>query len=283
MSTSTTADALDQREDPDRVFYATGILIDKDALQAEQDYHRGRLARALVVGGGSGTLLGLKVSYVQTPIEEIAVSAGLAVDRVGRLVELPGDACIRLDRWYASLTAADVRLYPSNTVSTVLGATVTFGAVIADVYLRFAACERGKTPAFATGPFDSIDAVAPSRLRDGWELKLVPRAEEGVPPVPRNPWADLAGIAAPADRSRKLHDLIVSGAPVDPGSDNAALPAPWQPTFRNGVFLARVVLPAGAPATVGATPARTADPVQVIDRDRTFVYSTGALAALLGV
>jgi hypothetical protein len=42
-----------------------------------------------------------------------------------------------------------------------------FNGVIADVFLNFVVCERGKTPAFASGPFDALDAIAPSRLRDG--------------------------------------------------------------------------------------------------------------------
>ena len=41
---STTDDTLDQSLEAERLFYATGILLDKEAFQAEQDYHRGRLA-----------------------------------------------------------------------------------------------------------------------------------------------------------------------------------------------------------------------------------------------
>ena len=45
--------------------------------------------------------------------------------------------------------------------------------------------QRGKTPAFAVGPFDATDAVVPSRLRDEYELRLVPRPHGTVvPPVP---------------------------------------------------------------------------------------------------
>ena len=38
-------DSLAEVEGPDRVNYATGVLLNAEDFQAEQDYHRGRLAR----------------------------------------------------------------------------------------------------------------------------------------------------------------------------------------------------------------------------------------------
>jgi hypothetical protein len=39
--------------------------------------------------------------------EEVRVAPGLVVDRLGRLVEVPRDACLRLDRWWETTEQAD--------------------------------------------------------------------------------------------------------------------------------------------------------------------------------
>ena len=51
----------------------------------------------------------------------------------------------------------------------------------ADIFLAFHPCERGYTPAFASGPFDALDASQPSRVRDAYELTLVPRPKPESP------------------------------------------------------------------------------------------------------
>ena len=52
--------------DPLRVSYATGRMLGVEDFQAEQTYHRGRLARVLGAALGTGTLSGLKVT-LSTP------------------------------------------------------------------------------------------------------------------------------------------------------------------------------------------------------------------------
>jgi hypothetical protein len=184
-------DALIDAETRDRLYYAMGVLLDANDFDAEQAYHRGRLARALAYLHGFGTAAGLKAGYkppTPTPdAEEITVDAGLAVDPFGRLVEVPNDACLKLDRWYwqdgisddqfGVIDSAHFNLSPGTVGAPANG-------VVADLFLRFRNCQRGKTPAFAVGPFDATDAVVPSRLRDDYELRLVPRATNppAVPP-----------------------------------------------------------------------------------------------------
>jgi hypothetical protein len=283
-TTPDTLDAkLDTREDLDRVFYETGIALDKNSFRADQDYHRGRLARALAFQSGAGTLSGLKVTW-DTPTDEIMVSKGIAVDRVGRLVEIRQDACIRLPRWLEGWKTSELRFYNATQAAAAVGGTPPAG-VIADVYLRFAVCERGFTPAFATGPFDSLDAVAPSRLRDAYELKLIARAED-TPPLPVNRWASLKG-ATDTNRKQLVHDAIVGGyQPIDPTAPNSALPTDNATDSKfyfdpNAVFLARVVVPATANASPDGPPARTTDAPLIVDGDRPFIYTTNALAMLL--
>jgi len=114
---STRADPLQGAQTRDRVAYAMGVLLDADAFGAEQTYHRGRLARALAYLHGSGTVAGLRVEW-QGAIapgagnpgreERLVVHPGMAVDRLGRMIEVPRDACIRLQNWYLNQSDSDL-------------------------------------------------------------------------------------------------------------------------------------------------------------------------------
>ncbi len=172
---------------PERVNYAIGVLLDAEDFLDEQTYHRGRLAKALKHLVGFGTLAGLRVI---PPADgdaelELQVAPGLAVDRYGRLVEIGAPQCIRLARWFAAQSTpallAAIQRSPRVKVDV---------AVVVDVFLSADACPVGKTPAFATGPYDALDAVTPARLADAFQLQLVPR-DEGPPnpiPAPQNFW-----------------------------------------------------------------------------------------------
>jgi hypothetical protein len=107
---------------------------------------------------------------------------------------------------------------------------------------------------------------------------------EGAPPLPVNPWPDLAAEADPAARRLALHNAILDSfnTPVHrrDGQDElvplAEHAAGQDPT---SVFLARFVIPAAA----GSPPLRTAGPIVPNNDSRTFVYPIGALARWIGV
>lgn len=273
---------------PDRVYYAEGVLLDASDFGAEQSYHRGRLARVLSYLHGSGTAAGLEVVWEEKlepdddpdwPAgreERLRVTPGLAVDRLGRLVEVGRDWCLRLQSWYDSREAAELNAAFDGDA----------GFVIADVFLRFVPCERGRTPAFASGPFDALDAAVPSRVRDAFDLELVPR-KEVEPPLPESPWDDLtAGTVE--QRRENLHNALLAawreGTSFLDGQGNL-LPEVEHPegVDPSSVFLARVRIPAGPPPGQGKPPARTSAAVEVDNLGRRFVYPSGALAAWLGI
>lgn len=301
---STQKDPLEELIDPDRVFYATGVLLDAADFRAEQDYHRGRLARALAYLHGSGTVAGLRVEYQTEPVEdapdaeEIVVHPGIAIDRFGRIIELPRPACIRLDRWYQGIaerenngtstddkdTVADlIKAFHESPIHGVDAAAVT--GVVADVFLRFVPCERGKTPAFATGPFDALNAVQPSRLRDAYELKLVLR-EEAEPQLPSNGWPDFNNLE-PNTWVEAAQEAIFNSYPASDVDNDQNPERALEYTARqkrdgdrSSVFLARVVIPANSPVDQNTAPARTNDPVVVENQRRLFVYRARMLARL---
>ncbi|HEU0013950.1 MAG TPA: hypothetical protein VFQ45_09720 [Longimicrobium sp.] len=300
-----TRDPLVDRElRPDRLHYATGAMLDSGDFLAEQLYHRGRLARALLLLHGPGTVAGLRVRVEtvtpekkdpqagtfappEQPYERVRVLPGAAIDRLGRLVEVPASACLRLERWMENLSAADRSnaLYWSADAGSphhAAGPPVDaerWGRwrgqyLLADLYLRFHACERGKTPAFATGPYDALDAVQPSRVRDGYELKLY---AQPFPELPPDPWA-----AVEADPRAVQERVLDGGYPTDAsmweggGRHDPARPAHYpsaaDPT---AVLLARLFIP------VLESGARdTAVTVRVDNHARPWAYPAPALARL---
>src|SRR3954464_7895234 len=144
---ATQTDPILASKTADRVFYAEGVMLSADDFMAEQTYHRGRLARSLLNLCGFGTVAGLNVSIVPPgadhPDETVQVTAGLAIDRAGRVIEVTREACLRLQRWFDEPSLTD-SLTPAFKPT---GATD--GSVKVDVFLTFHECERGRTPAFA--------------------------------------------------------------------------------------------------------------------------------------
>ena len=291
---------------PDRVFYATGVLLDAEDFNAEQIYHRSRLARALVYLHGSGTVAGLKVGYEppedpdspEDLKEEIIVDPGVAIDRLGRLIEVPRTACIRLNPWYAGQEADDLRqayhegvTIPAHTEEDENGDDQLVGehqvnGVVADVFIRFVACGRGKTPAFASGPFDAIDAVQPSRLRDAYKLKLFLRKKtegeegQGQLPLPETFW--------PTDKAELTEAIFGVWKLTARDEQNRLEPLNEHLAGQDAsyLFLARVVIPTEDLTELdadGRPRRRREEKVEIINEIRPFVYSTAALARLAGL
>ncbi len=295
------ADPLYARPLPERPVYATGMLLDASDFADEQTYHRGRLARALAQLAGGGTLAGLRVSY-QSAIEagpgqrpeEIRVEPGVAVDRLGRLIELPRPACLRLVPWFAAQGAVDggdsLRLAAYGGLDRFTsarlvaeGGALPARAVVADVFVRFVGCAQGYTPSFATGPYDALDAVATSRLRDAYELLLVLRpglddAFDGLP----DRGLDLAAIADPTERQARLHDAVLDAYPPSgrAGSPDELEPLREHPdgVDRSAVYLARVLLPVDA----ADPPVRNAEAVRVDNWRRRFVPAISMISRWIG-
>jgi hypothetical protein len=329
---STRPDPLEDRDlRPDRLHYATGAMLDRDDFLSEQLYHRGRLARALASLHGSGTVAGLRVEVrpLGETEETLNVTPGLAVDRMGRLVEVPRPACLRLGRWMEHLSRTDRSALVAARYDLRPGSPIRTGApgpddpqhelterqrafaqknpppkppkdpnedappkdepapewagwgngyVVADVFLGFTACERGKTPAFATGPFDALDAVQPSRVRDGYELTLAPRAVAVAPP---DPWKDVVGAGVEARmRAAQRHIMDHGWREGDDEWQDRTTMAPGEEhppeADPSSVFLARLFIPVAIDGVSRDLDRR----VLVNNHLRRFVYPGPALAWL---
>jgi len=298
---STSDDPLVAQPRAVRPAYATGQLLDAQDFTDEQIYHRGRLARALAFLAGDGTLAGLGVAYVPAAagqVEEIRVSPGVAVDRLGRLVELPRPACLRLQPWYDARFAVDGGDTLTQSAYGNLGRFVSpraiddalalpARAVVADVFLRFAACDASVAPSFAEGPFDALNAVSINRLRDAYELLLIPRVglDDAYTGLPLPPAAAVLGDPGGAAAARRdaMQDAVLQayGASGRAGGDGGIAPSPELPpdTDPTAIFLARVLLPVGA----ADPPARTAAVPSVDNWSRLFLPAASLFAQWAGL
>lgn len=284
-----TPDPLLRLTTSDRLNYSTGELLGADDFRDEQTYHRRQLAQALLHYQGSGTLAGLRVVAEHQPgadatTDEVVlrVRPGLALDRAGRLIEVPREACLRLRRWFDYLAAQAPESDAPDAGD--LRTALRDEAVVVDVFLAFHPCERGYTPAFASGPFDALDASQPSRVRDAYELLLVPRSEPELPGA-FDPWAGISGdtpeerLSAARKASLEAWDTLKL-PPADHIGDWHENPETIDPT---AVLLARLRIPAGpAPDTTSApepdwSAAAWPDPAANLDNTiRNFLFPPAA-------
>jgi hypothetical protein len=300
MSTLTAAneqaDTLAVPVAPDRPYHATGVLLGADDFRDEQTYHRARLARALAYLAGSGTLVGLRAvveANAAGTVHELKVLPGLAIDRLGRLIEVPRAWCLRLEPWWAARTADELR--------------AAHGAqgVVVDLFLRFAAVARGRTPSFAQGAFDATDATVPNRLRDAFRFDIVLRPDARSAPdsavLPTSRFQVLQGVAD-ADRATALADALLDGwAEANPHAQDLARPdstvLPPLPEHGAGLalvdttalFLARLTIPTLQPPE-DVAPGDKPDPdfaaldaSRIDNRSRRFAVPADAFAALSGL
>lgn len=218
---------------PERVNYATGVLLQAEDFRDEQTYHRARLATALSNLLGHGTVAGLRVvpPAKEDNDLELRVESGLAIDRYGRLIEVTEPWCIRLARWIAAQETGALRAAVHRNGGV---------AVVADLFVSVADCGRGKTPSFSQGPFDALDALVPARLAEQPSFELVLRPETD-PPQPRNDWP--ASTVSEKDRREAV---LASYRPRQADGDEGGLPLLIEQVMghdRSSVLLARIAIP----------------------------------------
>lgn len=280
---STQKDPLLTLRDPDRLYYALGALLDKDDFTREQTYHRGRLGRGLAYLHGIGTVAGLEVTVEDRDGEDVLmVSAGMAVDRLGRIIEIPRAACLRVGNWFTNQLADPVG-HDRLANSFRAGSGGDPDGVIVDVFVKFEVCERGKQPAFATGNFDALDAISPSSLRDSYRLELVIREEDTLP-VPSNGFPDLSGMSDEDKKARVLQYKLQeawkeSTAWTGPGKSLTLLTEHVEGQDGTEVLLARLIIPATNPPLQRDT---NVD-IVVDNAIRQLVFSSSELAWLANI
>lgn len=263
------AESLATRGVPERVHYATGVLLGAEDFAAEQRYLRGRLGRALAAQYGHGTVAGLRVSCpaADNPGLELRVAPGLALDRLGRQIEVRRTQCIRIADWIAQRDGPSAEARDrAALIDAVRDGPPGARRLVLDVWARFVICPHGKTPAFAAGPFDATDHTVPARLADGFELTLQIAHTVGgelVLPQPRSEALNdlllaMQGLTDPAELEAARRAWCVASAldawPTPSLQDEKRLPKLAEHAFDTDwdkVLLGRVSVPVQQPAAGG--------------------------------
>ena len=404
MTAATPTDNLNPPPAPSRVYYSLGRMLGVDDFQADQDYHRGCLARALLELCGTGTVAGLNVSIPQVwqpntpypasafvydgsqnvqvntgvagvsgstppaftttpggavtdgtglvwtnqgPVNangwrpnapftspsaivdsnnniqilngsatftagpllpvwstaigsttldgspailawtcvgpsqlEIEVTPGMAVDRVGRMIEVPSTVCIRIKPWLANQPLAYLNSF----------LTSGSGNILVDVFATFVPCTQGVTPCFATqDDYSATDAFSANRMLDSFAMQLVLRNDSN-PQLPQDPWdpagAIPTGTITPAiAQSLKQSILAVNAGPAStpPFAATGPTPAEIPPGFdASSVFLARISIPATEGAS-GEPPNFDLNSITIDNLSRLFLYPASLVARSIGL
>ena len=270
-----TNDTLNPPPAPARVYYQTGRMLGVEDFQAEQDYHRGRLARALLQLFGTGTAYGLKVQTDNNPDLgklEVQVTPGVALDRVGRIIEVPRTICIRIQNWLAQQTDSDLNL-----------AFKEGKYILCDVFATFVACTRGVTPCFATmDDYDATDAFSPNRLLDSFAMVLVLRTDS-TPKLPADPW--LATGPVPTPGTNPAHPTLaeLKQALLDAAAGPNSQPVEYPPLFdATSVFLARIQI-AATQTSPGTRPSADLTKITIDNLSRLFLFPESLVARWTGL
>lgn len=272
---------------PQRVFYTTGRMLGVADFQADQDYHRGRLARALVQLFGTGTVAGM---LVQDVTNEIQVTQGMAIDRIGRIIEVPNTVCIDPNAWLQQ----QVQAWQSQQTNPVPGQPAIADPntaihdghhLMVDVFATFVPCTRGVTPCFAAeDDYDATDAFSANRYLDSFAMQLVLRTDP-APGLPVDPWkatgampaagADLTAVTAA--NLATLQNLLLAGT-----AGTGAAPSEYPPGFdTTSVYLARILIGA-TPGTPGNPPTWDVTNISIDNNSRLFLYPAALLARVGG-
>jgi hypothetical protein len=211
---------------------------------------------------------------------EIEVTAGLAIDRVGRMIESSGTVCILLQPWLAGPAGPN----PATAIPP--------GGIVVDVFATFAPCTQGVTPCFGSDDYDATDAFSANRLLDSFSMQLVLRTENN-PGWPQDSWlgagAVSSGGAIPPLTSVQQDILLNntgSGA-VSPFAVNGPTPPEYPQGFDlSSVFLARIAIPpaafSGGSPNTNYSNLNNPGAIVINNLARLFVYPPSLVARTIG-
>lgn len=231
-----------------RVHYTLGMVLGVDDFRQEFAYHSARdkwLARDLI---GVGTVRGLNVA-IQGPIQgtgtEVVVQPGVALTPHGQIVRVPSAQCAVLDQWVTNNQTSIAMNFAGSPPNSPPAAPER-GTITLYTILRYKPCLTDLVPIPGEPCRSASDAMAPSRVTDGFDLELsltkpAPTEDVGI--------ADILGWLAQVPLSD------------GPGSTTAAILAAMATSF--GVANATPGVPLGPPSappsglSIGVTSAPT--------------------------
>ncbi len=218
---------------------------------------------------------------------ELAVTAGLAVDRVGRLIDVPRTVCILLNNWLAQQIACWQKQLanpqPGQPAMADPNLAIHNGSLVCDVFATFVPCTQGLTPCFASeDDYDATDAFSPNQLLDSFAMQLVLRTD-ATPLTPVDPWKSSGALAASGSAITAANETTLQNLLLSAAAGPAAAAVEYPPSFdTSSVFLARIQIAATAGAS-GQPPVYNLAQVSINNNSRLFLYPAGLLARLIGL
>lgn len=284
-------DTINPPPAPQRVFYSTGRMLGVADFQADQDYHRARLARALVQLYGTGTVSGLLVQTDGNPDPtqlEIQVTPGMAIDRIGRIIDVPRVVCIVANNWLNQYVQAwqaqQKNAQPGEAAIADPNTAIHDGAhLTVDVFATFVACTRGVTPCFAAeDDYDATDAFSANRYLDSFAMQLVLRTDPS-PGLPTDAWKTAGAMPTGALSAITAANLTTLQNKLLASSAGAAAPTTeYPPGFdTTSVFLARLLIAATA-GSPGNPPTWNLNSITINNNARLFLYPAALMARFAG-
>lgn len=236
------------RADPSkRVNYTLGLVLGVDEFQQDQLYHAaGRRGHNRLLHG-YGTVWGLKTAYAGGGDPEIQVDPGIALDPCGREICVPDRMCVKLTRWLDRHRPALEPLYPDPTAQPIPLAVI----------LCHRECPTDTVPVPGEPCRTQEDAMAASRIRESFELKLALRddAPWGSPPAVAPTGLTVFRLSQPEEQAVRAFGLIL--ARVQSTTDEA-LGADGEATLLAAVYALREAADEG---TLASPPTPTDDPI----------------------
>ena len=274
---------------PHAPFVAPTAIVDSNkniqVLKGPGTFTSGGISPVWSTAIGSTTLDGSPPQPAWTcagPSElEVAVAPGMAIDRVGRIIEVPRTVCIRIQPWMNEQSVSDL-----NSALAASGGS----SLLVDVFAVFASCARGVTPSFATqDDYDATDAFSADRELDSFSMLLVLRSDAS-PKLPQDPWLAVGALAsgalsAPPSDAIKQNILAAQTGPgtTPPFANHGVRPVEIPDTLdASAVFLARITIPATAgPAT--QPPNYDLTKISVDNLKRLFLFPAALVARAIGL
>ncbi len=172
---------LEMHKPLERVNYEAGMLLGLEATRAEQSYHRQRVNRLQYWFQGAGTLLGLLVKMIPPNVFSdennqsirLVVTPGIAIDGLGRELLSYEPYCVNLRDW--------LQLQNNSFLNSGLHEVDGKKSVQLCITARYQAASSGLQPVMTRKVNAGIDAVQPSRARDGILLEIIAGAPDQLP------------------------------------------------------------------------------------------------------
>ncbi|HLM66003.1 MAG TPA: hypothetical protein VK358_00680, partial [Longimicrobium sp.] len=192
------------RADPSkRVNYTLGLVLGVDEFQQDQLYHAaGRRGHNRLLHG-YGTVWGLAVGAAsENGDPEIQVDPGIAIDPCGREICVADRMCVKLTRWIDRHRTVLEALYPQPAAQPIPLAVV----------LCHRECPTDTVPVPGEPCRTQEDAMAASRIRESFELKLALRddAPWGSPPAAAPTGLTVFRLSQPEEQAVRAFGLILA-------------------------------------------------------------------------